>query len=163
MSEFGKYRESSRNTSEAPRQRRKGVGDISQLQTGEHSAPVLKVNITWKVRRYPLFSSPTNNIVQHEGKGGEEKMPAEISATVSKLDEDADLMHVSTLFEEQNSIETLLSEIREIDIASLVRLRTVAELNQNKNMLDRGQEEQVNDEEEEDFSLNIDLRSKPIS
>lgn len=112
---------------------------------------------TCQVRRYPLISSPSNNIIQDEGKGEEVKKPAEISP----IELDEDLMRVSTLFEEQNSIETLLSEIREIDIASLVRLRTVAELNQN--MLDRGQEEQVNDEEEEDFSLNIDLRSKPSS
>ena len=76
-----------------------------------------------------MFSSPLNNISQHEEKKEDEKKPAG-----GELEEDPDLTQVSTLFEEQNSIETLLSEIREIennqsepelDIASLVSLRTV--------------------------------------
>ena len=105
-----------------------------------------------QVRRYPLISSPSNNIIQDEGKGEEVKKPAEISP----IELDEDLMRVSTLFEEQNSIDTLLSEIREIDIASLVSLRTVAELSQN--MIDRVQE-QFTAHEDKNISLDIDLRS----
>ena len=119
------------------------------------------------MRRYPLFSSPLplNNIIQHEAKGEEEKKPAEIS-TLGELGEEADLMQVATLFEEQNSIESLLSEIREIenihlDIASLVSLRTVNSGQLSHNQLGRGQE-QVAGQEEENLSWNIDLRSNPI-
>ena len=99
-------------------------------------------------------------------------MPAEISATVGKLDEDADLMHVSTLFEEQSSIETLLSEIRELentqsgqllDIASLVNLRTVNGLELGDYQLGRAPaQQQLADQEEENISFNIDLRSNPV-
>ena len=110
------------------------------------------------MRRYPLFSSPPNNIIQDEGKGEEEKKPAEIS-TIDELDED--LMEVSTLFEEQNSIDTLLSEIREIDIASLVSLRTVKAGQLSHNQLGLGQEQGA-DQEEENLSFNIDLRSNPL-
>ena len=109
------------------------------------------------MRRYPLFSSPLNNISQHEEKKEDEKKPAG-----GDLEEDPDLTQVSTLFEEQNSIETLLSEIREIentmsepqlDIASLVSLRTVnnVDLSQNR----------VAGPEDENISLTIDLRSNP--
>ena len=100
-------------------------------------------------------------------------MPADISATVGKLDEDADLMHVSTLFEEQNSIETLLSEIRELentqsgqllDIASLVNLRIVngLELRGDYQIGRAPAQQQLADQEEENISFNIDLRSKPV-
>ena len=111
-----------------------------------------------------MFSSPLNNTTQHEGK-----KPAEIS-TVGQQAGDVDLQRVSTLFEEQNSIETLLTEIREIentqpgpqlDIASLVSLRTVNGLELSQNQLGRGQE-QVADLEEENISLSFDLRSNPI-
>ena len=111
-----------------------------------------------------MFSSPLNNISQLEGE-----KPAEIS-TVGEQAGDGDLKQVSTLFEEQNSIESLLSEIREIentqpgpqlDLASLVNLRTVTGLQLSQNQLGRGQE-QVADQKDENISFSIDLRSNPI-
>ena len=134
-------------------------GKIGSSGSGGREARVLIISPSYRqVRRYPLFSSPDNQIgdTQEQDQDSKQTSPPPTTPQPDREEEE----EVSAYFEEQDSIEDILEEIEEIentilveDLASIVKLRTVKTFGMEDN-------EKVVDEDEYDgnIELSFDLR-----
>lgn len=138
---------------------------LQDLSSDGREARVLIISPSYRqVRRYPLFSSPDNQIGETQEQDQDSKQTSPPPTTPQPEREEEE--EVSAYFEEQDSIEDILEEIEEIentilveDLASIVQLRTV-------NTFGMGNNEKVVDEDEHEngasedgnIELSFDLR-----